>query len=74
MSCAGSRLKNPLSVLLFDNSQFRKLGEGNGYQVFVLPTRAICLYLTVYFANNEVLPPFFDGECLYYIVWSILID
>jgi hypothetical protein len=27
--------------LLLDNSQFRKLGKGNGYQVFVLPTRAI---------------------------------
>jgi hypothetical protein len=27
--------------LLLDDSQFRKLGKGNGYQVFVLPTRAI---------------------------------
>jgi hypothetical protein len=29
--------------LFFDNSRFRKLGEGNGDQVFVLPTRGYIL-------------------------------
>jgi hypothetical protein len=71
---AGSRLKNPLSFYCFDNSQFRQLGVRNGYQLFVLPTSLPELYLKAYFANNEVLLPFFDGECLCYIVWSILID
>jgi hypothetical protein len=39
--CAGSRLKNPLSFYCFDNSQFIQFGVRNGYQLFVLPTRAI---------------------------------
>ena len=41
--CAGSRLKNPLSFYCFHNSQFRQLGVRNGYQLFVLPTRAITI-------------------------------
>jgi hypothetical protein len=38
---AGSWLKNALSFYCFDNSQFRQLGVRNGYQLFVLPIRAI---------------------------------
>jgi hypothetical protein len=69
--CAGSRLKNPLSFycLTIVSSESLATGMGTKY-LFCLPG----LYLTAYFANNEVLPPFFDGECLCYIVWSILID
>jgi hypothetical protein len=72
--CAGSRLKNPLTALSFYcltivRSESLAKGMGTKY-LFCLAG----LYLTAYFANNEVLPPFFDGECLCYIVWSILID
>jgi hypothetical protein len=69
--CAGSRLKNPLSFYCLTIVSSESLAKGMGTKcLFCLPG----LYLTAYLANNEVLPPFFDGECLCYIVWSILID
>ena len=69
--CAGSRLKNPLSFYCLTIVSSESLAKGMGTKyLFCLPG----LYLTAYFANNEVLPPFFDGVCLCYIVWSILID
>ena len=65
--CAGS--KNPLSFYCLTIVSSESLAKGMGTKyLFCLPG----LYLTAYFANNEVLPPFFDGECLCYIVWSIL--
>ena len=68
---AGSRLKNPSSFYCLTIVSSESLAKGMGTKyLFCLPG----LYLTAYFANNEVLPPFFDGECLCYIVWSILID
>ena len=69
--CAGSQLKNPLSCYCLTIVSSESLAKGMGTKyLFCLPG----LYLTAYFANNEVLPPFFDGVCLCYIVWSILID
>jgi hypothetical protein len=69
--CVPSRLKNPLSFycLTIVGSESLAKGMGTTY-LFCKPG----LYLTAYFANNAVKPPFFDGECLCHIVWSILID
>ena len=67
--CAGSRLKNPLSFFCLTIVSSESLAKGMGTKyLFCLPG----LYLTAYFA--KVLPPSFNGECLCYIVWSILID
>jgi hypothetical protein len=69
--CAGLRLKNPLSFYCLTIVSSASLAKGMGTKyLFCLPG----LYLTAYCANNEVLPPFFDGVCLCYIVWSILVD
>ena len=69
--CAGSRWKNPLSFYCLTIVSSESLAKGMGTKyLFCLPG----LYLTAYCGNNEVLPSFFDGECLCYIVWSILID
>ena len=69
--CAGSRLKNPLSCYCLTIVSSESLAKRMGTKYLLcLPG----LYLTAYCANNEVLSSFFHGECLCYIVWSILID
>ena len=56
--CAWSRLKNPLSFYCLTIVSSESLAKGMGTKcLFCLPW----LYFTAYFANNEVLPPFFDG-------------
>jgi hypothetical protein len=60
-----SRLKNPLSFYCLTIVSSESLAKGMGTKYLFLPG----LYLTAYFANNrEILPPFFDGVCLCYIV------
>ena len=73
--CAGLRLKNPLSFYCLTIVSSESLAKGMGIPSICFAYHAYAgLYLTAYFSNNEVLPPFFDGECLCFIVWSILID